>query len=167
MLLEDVHEQAFVAIGAGSETTAIALRAIMHNILTHPDVYRKLLAEIDAADRESRLSRPYIRYSEAIKLPYLIACCKEGMRMHPSIALTLPRVVGKGGLKIGDTYLSEGYKAGMNPAIVQFDQEIFGHDADQYKPERWLGDKSAQMDRHIMIFGYGKRNCIGLNVWSF
>ncbi|KAG7009357.1 cytochrome P450 monooxygenase [Physcia stellaris] len=165
MLWEDLQTEAIVAIGAGSETTAIALRAIIHQIVTNPNVHDKLLSEIDNAEQEGRFNRPYARYAEVIRLPYLIACCKEGMRMHPrwtclaliclarngnadfgiinSVAMTLPREIPKGGLKIGNTYLPAGYKVGVNPAVIHFDREIFGIDVDTFRPwkemqRRWI-----------------------------
>lgn len=165
MTLSEIERKANLLFrGAGSETTAIALRAIFYNLLTHPSSLEKLLAEIDSADRDGRLSRPYVRYTEAIKLPYMIACCKEGMRMHPSIALAFPRFIPPGGVEIAGTFLSAGYKVGINPAVVQFDRDIFGETVDEFIPERWLQGDAARMDRHMMVFGAGKRNCLGINV---
>lgn len=57
-----------------------------------PAVYAKLTAEIDAASQAGLLS-PIVQYHEAVGLAYLVACCKEGMRLHPSVGMTLPRHV--------------------------------------------------------------------------
>jgi len=62
-----------------------------------PSAYEKLTLEIDNASASGQLSYPLIRYNEAIKLPYLDACCKEGMRLHLSVALTVLRNVPAGG----------------------------------------------------------------------
>ena len=183
MLLEDVHGEALVALyasatslhlpiytsnvstrGAGSETTAIALRAILYKLITHPQTLQKLRTELATAEEEGRLSRPFIRYSEAIKLPYTIACCKEAMRLHPSIALTFPRFVPAQGLKLSDTFLPAGYKVGISPAVLQYNRVVFGDDAQVFRPERWLGEGAARMERYMMVFGAGKRTCIGINV---
>ncbi len=55
---------------AGSDTTAIALRSIIYNLIKTPRVYRKLQDEIDEYDQEGLLS-PIIKYHESIKMPYL------------------------------------------------------------------------------------------------
>lgn len=148
----------------GSDTTAIAIRSIIYQILKNPAVYRKLLEEIDTADRAGHLSRPNVRYTEAIKLPYFVACCKEGMRLHPSISFPLPRHVPAGGKEIAGKFIPQGYRVGMSPATVHHDTEIFGSDAHAFNPERWFGDTAQRMDRYMFQFGYGNRNCIGRNV---
>ena len=55
---------------AGSDTTAIALRACFYYIVKSPRVYKRLVQQIDEADRQGLLSE-YITYEECLKLPYL------------------------------------------------------------------------------------------------
>lgn len=55
---------------AGSDTTAISLRAIFYYIVQNPHVYTKLQNELDEADGKNMLSE-YITYEECLKLPYL------------------------------------------------------------------------------------------------
>lgn len=55
---------------AGSDTTAISLRAIIYFLVQNEPVYRKLQKEIDEADAAGRLS-DYITYAECLELPYL------------------------------------------------------------------------------------------------
>ena len=148
----------------GSDTTAIAIRSIVYRILKTPSVYQKLLDELDKADRAGQLSRPNVRYAEAIKLPYFVACCKEGMRLHPSISFPLPRHIPAGGKEIAGKFIPEGYLVGMSSGTLHYDTEIFGFDADAFNPERWFGDSAQNMDRYMFQFGYGNRNCLGRNV---
>jgi cytochrome P450 len=98
--------------------------------------YEKLTLEIDAATASGQLTCPLIRYNEATKLPYLDACCKEAMRHHPSIALTLPRNVPAGGCEIAGGYFPAGTRVGVNAAVVHRNRDIFGQDADDFVPER-------------------------------
>lgn len=57
---------------AGSDTTAIALRAIFYFLIKNPETYQSLVHEIEEADRDGRLS-PVIEYQQGLKLPYLCA----------------------------------------------------------------------------------------------
>jgi len=49
-------------------------------------------------------------------------------------------------------------------SVIQFDKNIFGHDADQFNPDRWLNGDSINMDRYMFQFGAGSRTCIGKNI---
>ena len=54
-----------------------------------------------------------------------------------------------------------------NPWVLHRDTRIFGDDADQWRPERWLdsdSEKIKYMDHHILSFGAGKRTCLGRNI---
>jgi len=92
---------------AGSDTTAIGLRGALYHLCKNRKCYDKVMAEIDAADAAGELSTP-IKYAEAVKMPYLIAACKEALRLHPGVGLTVPRHVPKGGATIAGRYFSEG-----------------------------------------------------------
>lgn len=126
----------------------------------------KLVAEIDDCDSRGQLGRPHITYVEAMKLPYLVACCKEGMRLHPSVGLGMPRHVPPGGATIAGHYFAGGSRVSMNAAVVHYDESIFGDDAAKFNPDRWIKGDAALMDRHMLHFGGGSRTCIGKNVRS-
>lgn len=55
---------------AGSDTTAISLRAILYFLVRNRTVYKIAQQEVDKADREGKLSH-YITYAECLELPYL------------------------------------------------------------------------------------------------
>jgi cytochrome P450 len=134
---------------AGSDTTAAAITAILYHLMRTPAAYTTLTAEIDEAAQASLLS-PVIQYHEAVGLPYLMAYCKEGIRLHPSIGLTLPRHVPKGGCLIAGKWFPAGTRVGMNAAVVQRNKDVFGEDADEFVPERWLGPDAARMGRYML-----------------
>src|SRR5436853_180332 len=82
---------------AGSDITAIALRAVIYFLIRSLDTMKKLVAQIDEANQSGKSSNP-IRYKEAIThLPYLDAIIKEAMRLHPSVGLLLELHVPLGG----------------------------------------------------------------------
>lgn len=166
-----VTESIFQLI-AGAETTATSIRSIMLYIITHPRVYARLQAEVDAAVKDGR-AEPYpsvVSNATQRQLPYLWACCKEGMRMHPAVTNSSQKKVPPEGDTVmveGRTvYLPGGTNIGYCVWGLNRDQKIFGADADYYRPERWLHEedpkKLAQMNQvHEMLFGYGKYQCLG------
>ncbi|KAI5456875.1 putative P450 monooxygenase [Mariannaea sp. PMI_226] len=151
---------------AGSDTTAISLRAIIYYLVKNPDCFAKAQSEVDQADREGKLS-DYVTYAECLQLHYLQAAMKEAMRCCPGVSFPLERIVPKGGAQLCGVHLSEGTIVGINPAVIHRDESIFGPDAESFNPERWLGSDAEnikKMDRHLMTFGYGSRTCIGKNI---
>jgi cytochrome P450 len=80
---DDLFQEAFEQILAGSDTTAAAIRVIMLYIITHPRVYKKLQAEIDEAVKSGASGSGIISDAQARKLPYLGAVVREGMRVSP------------------------------------------------------------------------------------
>lgn len=134
--------------------------------MKNPKTLAKVHAEIDAAFADGSLSSP-IKYSETTtKLPYVCASIKEAMRMHPSVGLSMQRHAPKGGIELAGKFIPAGYRIGMNPAVVHYEKSAFGQDADQFRPERWLGsdEERKAMEKYLLVFGAGTRTCIGKNV---
>lgn len=157
--LQDVAAELHTVIWAGSDTTAIALTSIFYHLHKHPAILSKLRDEIDTAFDNGTLTSP-LRYNDCVKLPYLHAVVREGMRIHASLGLGLPRVVPKGGEYICGKYFPEGHGVTMSANAVHFDKGVFGEDSEDFVPERWIRDgekKASEMERCILQFGYGPR----------
>ena len=123
----------------------------------------ELRVELNIATKEGRLSDPP-RFAAASKLLLLTSTIKEAMRLHPSVALTMPRVVGESGLELAGTVIPPGWKVGMNAAVIGRSKTIYGSDADMFRPQRWLESGGETLDRYNLVFGGGTRTCIGKNV---
>jgi cytochrome P450 len=147
----------------GSDTTAIALRAIFYMLLKNPDKMEKLLKQMDEADAAGKLSNP-IQYKETQNhLPYFGAIMKEAMRMHPSVGLLLERQVPTGGATICGEYIPAGTIVGINAWVLHYNPEVFPN-PEKFEPERWLEsseEKLQEMERSFFVFGAGSRTCIG------
>lgn len=151
---------------AGSDTTAIAFRAVVHGLCTNPVAYAKLQQEIDEHDKQGKLS-DLVSEVEARQMPYLQAVIKEGLRLHPSVGMIMERHVPKGGATICGKYFPAGTVVGINPWIVSRDVSVYGKDTDCFRPERWLEADSETlkaMERTSLAFGAGSRVCIGKNI---
>lgn len=165
----DLVAESLLQILAGADTSATAIRATILHLITHPLAYRTLQAEIDQHVREGLISSPVIKESEAAGMRYLQAVIKEGLRIWPPVTGLLSKQSPIGGDEFeldgrtifipGDT--SVGYCAWG----VHRNKDIFGSDADMFRPERWLTEdasKLAVMNRTAeLIWGYGKYQCLG------
>lgn len=120
-------------------------------------------AEIDAGVAEGRVSSP-ITDAEARKLPFLQACIKEGFRVWPPITGIMPRISDKEAYVCG-VRIPAGTNVAWSAWAVLRNKELFGNDADIYRPERWLGvgaDRLAAMEGTVdLCFGQGRWGCLG------
>lgn len=78
---DDLFQEAFEQIVAGSDTTSAALRVILLYIISHPRVYVKLQAEIDEAVKSGAGGSSIVSDIEARQLPYLGAVIRESLRV--------------------------------------------------------------------------------------
>ncbi|KAH7122063.1 cytochrome P450 oxidoreductase [Dactylonectria estremocensis] len=160
----EIITHAFGNVSAGSDTTAIAMRAIVYHILTNKNAHSRLCAEV-----RNNLSEP-VRFQQAHNLPYLKAVVQEAMRMHPSVGQLLGRSVPAGGAIIGGHRLGAGAEVGMSPWVLHRDVAVFP-DPDTFKPERWIiGEGCADeeqfrlMNRSFFAFGHGAHSCSGKHI---
>ena len=91
-------------------------------------------------------------------MPYLQACMKEAMRMHPAVGMLLERLVPPEGAELGGLWLPGGTVVGANPWVVARDKAVYGDDVDHFRPERWIEadhDRYKLMDRNFLAVSQG------------
>lgn len=126
-------------LGAGADTTSVAILAVLGDLVLHREVLPRLQAEIDKAyhDLGHEENKTEISYKEAAALPYLCSVIKESMRLHPSIQYQLPRHSPDGGVDIGPYHIPQSAVVGISPRSMNRCKDIFGADANEFNPSRW------------------------------
>lgn len=114
-------------IAAGSDTTGSTLTAFFYYLLRNKGAMDQLLEEVEAnaASASDNGIFPLQTVSsggedsvsvysadghhiQANDMPYLNACIKETLRLHPTVAFSLPRIVPKGGAMIAGQHFPGG-----------------------------------------------------------
>ncbi|KAH7353681.1 cytochrome P450 [Plectosphaerella cucumerina] len=158
---EEAESEILLQIVAGSDTTATAIRATMLHLITNPRVLAKLLDEI----RATTTAGPLISDSEARALPYLQAVIKEGLRIFPPVAGLMAKEVPPGGDTWKGVFLPGGTRIGYGAWGIFRNRGLWGADADEFRPERWLGgppEKIRELESTLdLVFSYGRWQCLG------
>ncbi|OZJ06559.1 hypothetical protein BZG36_00480 [Bifiguratus adelaidae] len=154
-------------IGAGSDTTSITLAAVFYHHLRNPETMNRLQDEVDTAAAEGRISSP-VSFKEAQELPYLQAVIKEALRLHPATGFPMARVVPSGGAMLAERMFPPNTIVGINSWVAHRNTDVFGTDADRWRPERWFEIESSgrgpDAEKYFLAFGQGSRTCIGKNI---
>lgn len=111
---------------------------MFYYLCKNPRCYNLVKDEIEKMDKDGDLSE-IVTFAEANRMPYLQACMKEAMRMHPAVGQLLERLVPDEGFEITPgVHLPPGTIVGINPWLPARDKSVYGQDAAAFRPERWL-----------------------------
>ncbi|KAJ6517309.1 cytochrome P450 [Mycena vitilis] len=154
---QEVLGNTFALLFAGRETTGCALVATLGFLAIHQDLQEAAYAEIMAnipSDRDPVLE-------DLSKLPHLLACFNESIRMYPGgamltremtedVPITVMRPIEK------TMILKKGTLMVVEMIAVHHNPHVFP-DPDEYRPSRWYGVPETE----IPMFGHGPRACLG------
>ncbi len=142
---------------AGHETSAATAAWFMVWLQQKPAVNRKIREEVLACIE----AEGCINAVKIAELPYLTACLNESQRLTPS-AVGFIRWLRQD-TQLGHLFLPAGTAVLPNIYLTQRDKKIFGPDALEYRPERWLEDGKKFGPSEFLPFGGGRRACVGMN----
>ncbi|KIY62984.1 cytochrome P450, partial [Cylindrobasidium torrendii FP15055 ss-10] len=169
---EEVMSQIPTFFVAGHETTATALAWMLFALTRAPHVQQKLRNELLSVPT----STP--SFDELNALPYLDAVVRETLRLHSPVTTTsristqddiLPLskpITDRKGNVHDSIAVGKGTQISIPILAMNVDPEIWGEDADEFKPERWENLPTAVSSLpgvwgNMMSFLGGARACIG------
>ncbi|KAF2177492.1 cytochrome P450 [Zopfia rhizophila CBS 207.26] len=160
----DLRDQLLNVLLAGRDTTACCLSWTLRLLVRHPRVMNRLRQEVSSVMRYSlNPTREQIR-----KMPFLACIIKESLRLYPPVPLNNREAVRTTILPTG------GGPDGNSPMLVRkgelvvFSQyvnsrrkNIYGLDADDFRPERWETGELDNVGWAYFPFHRGPRQCLG------
>ncbi|KAK0621927.1 cytochrome P450 [Bombardia bombarda] len=167
MKRDELISDILLQILAGSETTSTVIRMTLLHLINTPSALRRLTREIDQGIASGKISAP-VTNAQCRAMPYLQAVIREGLRIWPPSTALHDKQVPEGGDRIHGFWLPGGTQVGQNMWGICRSREMFGEDADVFRPERWLLEKGERLKGMVgavdMNFGYGKYQCLGKNL---
>ncbi|KAJ9560348.1 hypothetical protein OSB04_005508 [Centaurea solstitialis] len=139
---------------AGTDTTSSAVAWAIAELLKHKEALS--MVESEVMKKEMKLDK----INE--ELPYLHACIKETLRMHPTVPFLLPHRAQETCEVMGYTVPKDS-QVFVNIWAICRDPKIWD-DPLSFKPERFLGSNIdfRGQDFEFTPFGAGRRMCPGL-----
>jgi cytochrome P450 len=100
-------------------------------------------------------------------LPFLSAVCNELLRLYPSVPTTMRMAVTP--TVIAGTPIPKGTRIYLSMWGINRSPHIWGPDASEFKPERWIDESSGKANNTggvgsnygLLTFLHGPRSCIG------
>jgi benzoate 4-monooxygenase len=160
---QELTAEALTQLIAGSDTTSNSSCALLYHVVRTPGVLQKLRAELDAALPKDL----YVPTFDLVRdLPYLSAVVNETLRFHSTSGIGLPRQIpdNSQGIHFKGQYFPPGTILSVPTYSIHHSTEIWGADADEFKPERWQGGLTDRQKNAFIPFSHGPRACVGRNV---
>jgi cytochrome P450 len=149
-----LRDEAVTLFLAGHETTALALAHTLYLLSTHPDVERKLHAEIAEVLGVRSPTAADVR-----ALPYTERVLKEAMRLFPPAWTTGREALEE--VRVRGHRIPKGAQILMSQWVVHRDPRWFPN-PEGFDPDRWLPERAVRVPRFAYFpFGGGPRVCIG------
>ncbi|KAG2101841.1 cytochrome P450 [Suillus discolor] len=146
-------------IGAGSDTTAVAITTVLMAAARFPHAQARVHEELEAIiDRETIPT--FEDWSQLVQVQAFIL---EALRWRPVNPIGLPHRATKdiiwNGMCIpaGATVFGNHWSIARDPSVY--------HDPEVFDPQRWIGaDGEIKENMKLFTFGFGRRACPGLHV---
>ncbi|KAK6063956.1 hypothetical protein SCUP515_12050 [Seiridium cupressi] len=162
--IRDIYAIALGAVGAGSDTVACGLQSFVYHMIRHSTAWQRVQGELSDAKLVGRCGGRLVSYADAQKLTYLQACIKESLRVFNPVPMGLPRLVPAGGLTVSNRTLPAGTVVSVSPWVMHRSKEIWGQDAHEFNPDRWLAKDTTSKEKYWIPFGAGYNSCPGQNL---
>ncbi|XWS45969.1 hypothetical protein CRYUN_Cryun14cG0024800 [Craigia yunnanensis] len=153
---------------AGKDTTAAALSWFIYMLCKHPDVQEKVAQEVKEATNMKEV-KDFAEFTASMseealeKMQYLHAAITETLRLYPSVPVDAKICLSDDTLPDGFS-VRKGDMVSYQPYAMGRMKFIWGDDAEEFRPERWLDEDGMfrqESPFKFTAFQAGPRICLG------
>ncbi|KAI0114263.1 cytochrome P450 52A11 [Hypoxylon sp. NC0597] len=162
-----IRDQCLNVLLAGRDTTGCCLQWTFRLLARHQHVLSRLRKEIEHISGLGAGAPPPTR-EDLKRMSYLNLVIKEVLRLYPSVPVNSREAVRLTTLPVGGgpdgkspVLVRPGEGVGYCVYVMHRRKDIYGDDADQFRPERWEGDSLKDIGWAYLPFNGGPRLCLG------
>ena len=154
---------------SGRDTTAQSLTWTFYLLMRNPKVQQKMIAELQRVffGAKDQVGLSFDNVQPTV-LPYAMAVFNETIRLYPPVPVELKECTDNTTFPDG-TWLPKGSVVMWAPWSMGRSNLIWGNDADDFRPERWLPRHNDDQVPSLMtksafefpVFNGGPRSCLG------
>ncbi|EXC20878.1 Cytochrome P450 704C1 [Morus notabilis] len=166
--MKHIKDMVLSFIIAGKDTTATTLSWFFYVLCKHPNIQEKVAKEVrEATSLKENSSIDEVLASlteEALdKMQYLLATLTETLRLYPAVPLD-------GKICFSDDTLPDGFSLRKGDGVTYMPyamgrmRVLWGDDAEEFRPERWLDQNGLFLPESpfkFTAFQAGPRICLG------
>ncbi|WP_236242592.1 cytochrome P450 [Streptomyces sp. CC228A] len=154
MSAEQLRDELITILFGGTETAATTLAWVFHELARHPEVEKKVQAEVDAVVGGRR-----VRADDLPRLTYTANVLRETLRLHSALVFTRKVLTP---VTLGGVPVPAGAELAYSPYALHRDPGYFTDPA-AFDPDRWSAVDPARPARlsGFLPFGAGQHKCIG------
>ncbi|KAL8722757.1 MAG: hypothetical protein Q9225_000818 [Loekoesia sp. 1 TL-2023] len=161
---DDLTNHLMTFLLAGHDTVAASFSWALYYLCKHPEIQMRLRQALKSCLPQARDPSWRPSAAEIDQIDYLHAVCNEVLRLRPPVQLS-QRVANVDTSILGQV-IPKGTVIILCPLAVNRSRELWSHDADEFKPERWMGPANsrlggAESPYAFLTFLFGRRGCIG------
>ncbi|RDA94365.1 hypothetical protein CP533_3766, partial [Ophiocordyceps camponoti-saundersi (nom. inval.)] len=119
---------------AGHETTSGLLSFLFFELLQNPEALKEATKEVDTVIGSSPVEVDHMS-----KLPYIEACLRETLRLHPTAPAFTLEAKGDQVLN-GEYFVKDKESCQIILMRVHRDPDVYGPDAEEFRPSRMYGE---------------------------
>ena len=163
-----IRDQLLNVFMPARDASALALTNIFFLLARNPGTWEKLREEVTSTDVATGKYEKHAddTFSGLKSLKYLQQVIQEALRLHPPIGMVTrialkDTVLPAGGGTHGSApiFVKKGDQISINYYALHRRKDLFGDDADNFRPERWQAVKPPHWA--FMPFSGGPRHCPG------